>query len=447
MTSKTSPSAITPSTPGTTSTVTPARPAAVAVLMASAAGLAAALGVAGGCAGPQARTSNASASVMQPVFIQEVPSNPEPVIDLSGSQLRHAGYPHVPGVNDPAGSEATLEDPTSTSQVTFAQEGDAFDPAVSRDGKFVVFSSTQHRPTADIYLKPIRGRALTQLTNDPADDIMPCLSPDGGRVAFSSNRGGNWDIYVMPATGGAAVQITSDAGQDIHPSWSPDGSELVFCRLGETSGRWELWTVKPEASGVSQFIGFGMFPTWCPVPATGMNGFDRIAFQLGRERGNRAFGLWTIDYRDGQVGALTQIDSSTEEALVNPAWSPDGERLVFTAMPAVGTGHSSTRSAGGQLWMIDADGSNRVRLTAGTHSASSPVWTTPTQLLFVSDRSGVENIWSIDMASPVLAASHAGSPSSPTTAQATPAAGDHMSDQHADHAQTDSHADAGSGHE
>lgn len=427
-------------------------------LLANAAGLA----TAGGCAGEQPQSSKSSAAMMQPVIIHEVPANSEPVIELPGTELRHAGYPQghagyprVPGVNEPAGTDASLEDSTSTTQVTFAEEGGAFDPAVSRDGSFLVFSSTQHRPTADIYLKPIRGRALTQLTSDPADDIMPALSPDGARVAFASNRGGNWDIYVMPATGGSAVQITSDAGQDIHPSWSPDGSELVFCRLGETSGRWELWTVKPEASGVSRFIGFGMFPTWCPVPATGQNGFDRIAFQLGRERGNRAFGLWTIDYRDGQVGALTQIDSSTDEALVNPAWSPDGERLVFTSMPALGNGHAAARPSSGQLWMIDADGSNRVRLTAGTRSASSPVWTTPTQLLFVSDRSGIENIWSIDMANPVLAASHAKHPSSMPTAHApqskspdTHASDAHASEAHADeHTQPASHADAGSGHE
>lgn len=364
---------------------------------------------AGGCSAPPKQAET-------PVVIQEVtPVQYTPVAVTPEPQ--RSNYPSVPGVNEAAGPEAGLEDSTSTTQVTFAQEGGAFDPAVSRDGKFVVFASTQHRPTSDIYIKPIRGRALTQLTNDPGDDIMPVISPDGSRVAFASNRGGNWDIFVMPVTGGAAVQVTNDAGHDIHASWSPDGAELVFSRLGQTSGRWELWTVQPESNGVSRFIGFGMFPTWCPVAGTGQNSYDRIAFQLGRERGNRAFGIWTIDYKDGQIGALTQIDSSTDQALINPSWSPDGQRLVFTSIPSSDSTHASGRPSAGQLWMIDADGANRVRLTAGTRTAGSPVWTTPTQLLFVSDRSGVENIWSLDMANPVLAASGSRNPTMSRQAQ------------------------------
>ena len=57
-------------------------------------------------------------------------------------------------------------------------------------------------------MKTVESRVVTQITNDPANDLMPRFSPDGSRIAFASDRSGNWDIYVMPATGGKPIQVT-----------------------------------------------------------------------------------------------------------------------------------------------------------------------------------------------------------------------------------------------
>jgi len=139
------------------------------------------------------------------------------------------------------GSAATQTQSTvNIQQVSFAHDGSNFDPMVSPDGKTLLFASTQHRPTADIYMQKVGSKVITRLTDDPAQDVMPALSPDTQRIAFASNRAGSWDIYIMPVTGGKAVQISSEGANDLSPSWSPDGQKLVFCRLGETSGQWEL---------------------------------------------------------------------------------------------------------------------------------------------------------------------------------------------------------------
>jgi TolB protein len=310
-----------------------------------------------------------------------------------------------------------VEDSANVAQITFAEEGGAFDPCISRDGSTVVFASTQHRPTADIYVKQADGRVVTRLTNDTSDDVMPQVSPDGTRVAFASNRGGNWDIFVMPVTGGSAVQITAEASHELHPSWSPDGNELVFCRLSQGSGRWELWTTRAESNSVARFIGYGMFPSWCPASGTGAEGADRIVFQMGRERGSRTFGIWTLDYKDGQTGNLTEIASSVDTALINPTWSPDGQRIVYASIPADQGLAWNTRPTTSDLWMLNIDGTGKVRLTSGRSSALMPAWSTDNRLFFVSDRSGAENIWSLDMGKPVLAATGA-SPATAKTAHA-----------------------------
>ena len=69
----------------------------------------------------------------------------------------------------------------------------------------------------------------------PIDDISPSWSPDGERIAFSSdregNREGNWknyEIYVMDTDGNNQQRLTNNDFHDGGPSWSPDGKRIVF---------------------------------------------------------------------------------------------------------------------------------------------------------------------------------------------------------------------------
>lgn len=288
-------------------------------------------------------------------------------------------------------------------RVSFAEEGADFDPVVSRDGKFMVFASTQHRPTSDIYIKRIDGRTVTQLTADPGNDIMPAISPKGDRVAFASDRSGSWKIYVMSAQGGQAVQLTSDSAMDLHPTWSPDGTRLAFCRLGQMSGRWELWVLNAAQPANVEFLGYGMFPEWCPVAGTGENASDKIIFQRGRERGDRAFGLWSLDYKPGSASNLTEIVSSRGYAAINPSWSPDGKWVAYSRVEAgKGIVNGNQRA---DLWIASITGGGRVNLSGGRYSNVMPTWSSDGRVYFVSDRGGVDNIWSVGMEKALAAAS------------------------------------------
>ncbi len=307
----------------------------------------------------------------------------------------------------PQGADAGKAGGANLKQVSFAVEGADFDPDVSPDGKRLVYSSTQHRMTADIYVKNIDSRVVSQLTNDPANDVMPKVSPDGTRVAFASNRAGNWDIFVMPINGGRAIQLTNNSADDLHPTWSPDGTHLAFCRLGEVSGQWEIWTTDVGNSGVASFVCYGLFPAWCPVPGTGANGTDKIAFQKSRERGDRAFSIWTIDFRDAQADNLTEVASTPLAACINPAWSLDGQWLAFATVPNPQQWAQSTdtRPSTADLWLIDVNGNSRISLSAGTAVNLMPSWGPSNRLFFVSDRGGIDNIWSMDTSQIVQLAS------------------------------------------
>lgn len=308
----------------------------------------------------------------------------------------------------PTVGEAGFSEPSTVnvSRVTFADEGADFDPCLSNDGSMMVYASTQHSTNSDIYVKRVDSRVTTRLTNDNGQDVMPRLSPDGSMVAFASDRSGNWDIYVMPVTGGKAIQVTQGLEEEIAPSWSPDGTQLVYSRMGQSSGRWEMWVAGVDNPDVANFVGYGLFPQWCPVAATGENGSDKILFQLGRERGRRSFGVWTLDISNGKAQNAAQIASNSEQALINPCWSPDGKWIIFAQVPLDQVGQDSPGAidssdhvgpSHASLWMVSSDGEGQVRLTTGRGSALSPAWAKNDRLFFVSNRDGVDNVWAMDL--------------------------------------------------
>ncbi len=281
---------------------------------------------------------------------------------------------------------------SNVDQITYATEGTCSDPDISRDGSRLVISSTQQSRTADIYYTSVPGRTLTQLTTNPADDIMPALHPSTSKMAFSSNRAGNWDIYIMSTEGGQPMKVTDEPEHELHPSWSPDGRHLIYCKLGSRSGRWEMWVVDTENPGVRRFLDYGLFPQWCPDVAR-----SKILFQRARQRGSRFFSIWTVDYINGNAVHPTEIVSAGNAAVINPSWSPDGKRIIFVTVvqPDEGDDDSIEQS---DVWLISIDGSGRTNLTNGRYANYQPVWGANGRVFFVSDRTGVDNIWSVSTA-------------------------------------------------
>ena len=296
-------------------------------------------------------------------------------------------YGELGGSSPSAGSP--FDGGNNLAQISFATEGSCVDPDVDRTGSWLAFSSTMHRKTSDIYIKSVHGETLTQITSDPADDVMPVFSPDGKTIAFASNRAGNWDIYTTSIDGKLTVQITNDSDEELHPTWSPDGKKIAYCKLGSQSSRWEIWVVDLANTGVRDFLGYGVFPHWCPDVAR-----NKILFQRARQRGSRDYSIWTVDYVDGQAMYPTEIASAANAALINPAWSSDGSRIVFVAVvdPELS---GDDRPAQSDLWVVNLDGTGRTSLTSGQFANFQPVWAGDGSVYFVSDRSGSDNVWAV----------------------------------------------------
>jgi len=278
-------------------------------------------------------------------------------------------------------------------QHSFAEEGGDFDASVSPDGKWLAFSSMRHSPNPDLYIKQVSGFTVTRLTSDPASEIQPSFSPLGDKVAYASNREGNWDIWVVGVDGTNPVRLTSGLGNDIHPSWSPDGKQIAYCSQGPGSSQWELWVVSTENPSVKKWIGYGLFPAWSPNPKV-----SKIAFQQARYRGSQWFSIWTVDMVDGEARYPTEIVGSVDYACICPTWSPEGTKLAYGTVGRSAyekTEPTAPGAAGEDIWVVDLDGRNNLRLTQSDAASFSPCWGPDGSVYFVSNRKGVENIWSV----------------------------------------------------
>ncbi len=105
-----------------------------------------------------------------------------------------------------------------------------------------MFASTRHSAHPNLYIKSLHGSAVVQLTSDPSSDIQPVFSPDDSRVAFASDRTGNWDIWVIDRQGGNRIRLTDGHTVNFGPAWSPSGQVLF---TSARSGHENIWSVTP----------------------------------------------------------------------------------------------------------------------------------------------------------------------------------------------------------
>ncbi len=103
-----------------------------------------------------------------------------------------------------------------TSLITAA----GFYPAWSPDGTKMAFTSDRGGPAA-IHVVGRDGSSDVRLTNQRRSDFDPAWSPDGTEIAFASRRDGNYEIYVMGADGSSPRRLTNHPADDFYPDWQP----------------------------------------------------------------------------------------------------------------------------------------------------------------------------------------------------------------------------------
>lgn len=225
-------------------------------------------------------------------------------------------------------------------------------PAWRPDGQEILLTSYRTgRP--ELWAFRVADRSFRRL-GGKANAIGGTYSPDGRRIAFTVEDGGNSDIWVMNADGTGAHRLTREPSIDVSPSWSPDGRRIAF--VSDRAGTPQLYVMNADGSSPRRLTFKGNYnqtPQWSPRG-------DQIAFTARDER--KVFDVFSVSPESGEITRLTQDQGRTNE---EPAWAPSGRLVVFRTDRAGGAG---------QLVVADPRGDRQTLVAGGGGDLSQPAW-------------------------------------------------------------------------
>ncbi len=203
---------------------------------------------------------------------------------------------------------------------------------VSPDGKTLIFDLL-----GDIYSLPGNGGTATVLSSGPAYDSHPRYSPDGSKIAFSSDRSGMENFWIMNADGKNPRAITDQKDyQHKNAAWTPDGQYLigrkVDTRKAGANLPTELWMFHIRGgSGIKLTNSDEINNPSGPVVSR-----DGRYVYFARRTGRFSYtpdmssGLWHIFRYDRVTGDVLPLTQGFGGA-ARPAISPDGKTLTFVS--------------------------------------------------------------------------------------------------------------------
>ena len=273
-----------------------------------------------------------------PVEEQEVEASQgdEMPVEGSGEQVTTSPVDPVAESADAAKWSVTAPQGATIRQVPIrTDEGTWMDVDVSPDGGTLAFALL-----GDIYTMPIAGGTPTRIADGLAWDVQPRFSPDGSRIAYTSDSGGGDNIWVMNANGSDKRQVTKESFRLLNqPTWSPDGRFIAAKKhftTGRSAGTGEVWLyhvsggtgvalVERASEQLQKELGEPIYaPDGSAIYYT-RNVSPGPIFEYAQDSTQSLFEIERFDLKTGEVTTAV----SGYGGSVRPTPSPDGERLAF----------------------------------------------------------------------------------------------------------------------
>jgi len=248
-----------------------------------------------------------------------------------------------PPAGEPVGEPVLVLDPGS---------GALSFPTMSADGKKIAYSLLSS--TSNLWSVPVSPG-----TNDAAGSPMPItndtsrrnqlavFSPDGRKIAYTasradSNSASNSDIWMVDADGKNPVQLTTDPSHDGLPSWFPQGDRIAF--TSDRTGEWALWATSPAGGRETLVLDMGPGKNYMRLSPDGR----QVALHI---RTDGVVNIWTVGLEGGPPKQLT----FDKELMGFPCWSPDGKLLAFEMKRGDDTHIAIVPSNGGTVTQLTFD--------------------------------------------------------------------------------------------
>jgi TolB protein len=237
-----------------------------------------------------------------------------------------------------------------------------WEPVVSPDGKKIAFTSDRDE-VYGIYIMDTAGSGVKRLTPSNMRGSSAAFSPDGGKIAFTSvDNSGKTDIFTINVDGTGLYRLTkTDDADEIKPRYHPDGETIIYSVSAWIADEYicEIFTMNKDGSGQERFT-YGEKIELSPGDVQRIGSAYPIYFP-DAER----IAFWSSDlYEDGIY--VMNADGIGRERLTHdgsyPAVSPDGTKIAYDP------GYLRTR----EIYLINVDGTGETRLTVNSVPDSEP---------------------------------------------------------------------------
>ena len=237
-------------------------------------------------------------------------------------------------------------------------------PAISPDGNTIVFNYK-----GDLYQVSPKGGQATPLTLYDGQDFMPVWSNDGQKIAFASDRYGNFDVFVMPAGGGTAKRLTFDSANDYPYDFAGDDQSVLFgsARLDDVHNAMfpsgvlsELYLAALSGGQPEQILTIPAEDAQFSPDGASIVFHDRKGYEDPWRKHHTSSvtrDLWMYHMASKEFQQLTEYAGEDR----NPRFSNDGSQIFFL------------REAGGTLNVFKMSLANPQAATQLTHYSDHPV--------------------------------------------------------------------------
>ncbi|MDH4163515.1 MAG: hypothetical protein OEW15_12605 [Nitrospirota bacterium] len=304
-------------------------------------------------------------------------------------------------------------------------------PAVTN---LVIFESDRNGTWQLFKMNP-DGTGQTPITSDTYNNRNACASPEGGKIAFRTDRNSSFcdsgycDLYVINVDGSGLTQLTNASVRNVYDLgtcvWSKDGKKVFFSGKSVSSGgNREVWSAQADGTGQQLLLsqaGRDLSPMSISADGsrislndsqTGADGVDNVQSTVKTDGTGYSYASLVKEPRDGRdddgrwspdgalfvylkgrgSGSPAQIyvengsannypgTNLTRDSLENggPSWSADGSKILYFA-PKDGFNH---------IWSFNLALNEKMPLSAGEYSDMNPVW-----LVMATPGSATTDIW------------------------------------------------------